>query len=77
VETLRQNLHPFQAEENARNAAIDKAFSMTGSQNDPLEGVKILSKNASSVEIWIVGKTAHIVGSRQAIDAGSIGKVRT
>jgi hypothetical protein len=41
VETLRQNLHPFQAEENARNAAIDKAFSMTGSQNDPLEGVKI------------------------------------
>jgi hypothetical protein len=47
VETLRQNLHPFQAEENARNAAIDKAFSMTGSQNDPLEGVKIPLKRAS------------------------------
>jgi hypothetical protein len=46
VETLRQNLHPFQAEENARNAAIDKAFSMTGSQNDPLEGVKILKSSS-------------------------------
>jgi hypothetical protein len=49
VETLRQNLHPFQAEENARNAAIDKAFSMTGSQNDPLEGVKILNKFATDM----------------------------
>jgi hypothetical protein len=40
--TLRQNLHQFQAEENARNAASDKAFSRTGPQNDPLEGGKIL-----------------------------------
>jgi hypothetical protein len=39
--TLRQNLHQFQAEENARNAASDKAFSRTGPQNDPLEGGKI------------------------------------
>ena len=39
--TLRQNLHQFQAEENARNAASDKAFSRTGPQNDPREGGKI------------------------------------
>jgi len=41
AETLHQNLHRFQAEENAMNAAIDMAFSRTGSQNDPLEAGKI------------------------------------
>ena len=42
AETLPQNLHQFQTEENAMNAAIDKAFSRTGSQNDPLEAGTIL-----------------------------------
>jgi hypothetical protein len=41
AETLHQNLYQFQAGENARNAAIDKAFSRTGPQNDPFKGVKI------------------------------------
>jgi hypothetical protein len=41
AETLHQNLHQFQAKENARNAAIDKAFSRIESQNDPLEAGKI------------------------------------
>jgi hypothetical protein len=44
--TLRQNLHQFQAEENTRNASSDKAFSRTGPQNDPLEGVKIPNYNS-------------------------------
>jgi hypothetical protein len=43
AETLRQNLHQFQAVENAMNAAIDKALSGTGLQNDPLEAGKILT----------------------------------
>jgi hypothetical protein len=44
AETLHQNLHQFQAEENAMNAAIDKAFSRIESQNDPLEAGKILKR---------------------------------
>ena len=38
--TLRQNLHQFQAGENTRNPASDKAFSRIGPRNDPLEGGK-------------------------------------
>lgn len=51
---LRQTLHQFQAGENARNAASDKAFSRIGPQNDPLEGGKIPKMNTVEKDFFIM-----------------------